>query len=40
MAKKAAGSGKKTTTIKGGAGTKPVTFKKGGLHQSLGVPQG
>lgn len=30
---------KKTVTIKGG-GKKPVTFKKGGLHQSLGVPQG
>ena len=28
------------TTIKGGKGKKPVTFNKGGLHRSLGVPQG
>lgn len=28
-----------TTTIKGGAG-KPVTFEKGGLHKSVGVPEG
>jgi hypothetical protein len=28
------------TTISGGKGQKPVTFNKGGLHQSLGVPQG
>ena len=28
------------TTIKGKAGSSPVTFKKGGLHQSLGVPAG
>jgi hypothetical protein len=27
-------------TIKGGKGQKPVTFAKGGLHRSLGVPQG
>lgn len=27
-------------TIKGGSGKKPVTFQKGGLHESLGVPQG
>lgn len=32
--------GAKKATIKGGGGQKPVTFKKGGLHQSLGVPQG
>lgn len=30
---------KKTQTIKS-PGKKPVTFKKGGLHESLGVPQG
>lgn len=29
---------KKTQTISGGQGKKPVTFKKGGLHESLGVP--
>lgn len=29
----------KTTTIKGG-GQKPVTFQRGGLHRSLGVPEG
>jgi hypothetical protein len=34
----AAKSGK--TTIKGGKGKKPVSFQPGGLHQSLGVPQG
>jgi hypothetical protein len=33
-----AGSGK--TTIKGGKGKAPVSFQKGGLHKSLGVPQG
>lgn len=27
-------------TIGGGKGKKPVTFQKGGLHESLGVPQG
>jgi hypothetical protein len=31
---------KKTVTIKGGSGQKPVTFQKGGLHRSLGVPEG
>lgn len=31
---------KKKVTIKGGKGQKPVTFAKGGLHRSLGVPQG
>jgi hypothetical protein len=36
----AAAKGKKTTTIKGAPGKKPVTFQKGGLHQSLGVPAG
>ena len=30
----------KKTTIKGGKGQKPVTFNKGGLHRSVGVPQG
>lgn len=30
----------KTTTIKGGKGQKPVTFAKGGLHRTVGVPQG
>lgn len=30
---------KKTQTIKS-AGKDPVTFEKGGLHRSLGVPQG
>jgi len=34
----AAKSGK--ATIKGGNGKKPVTFQKGGLHRSLGVPAG
>lgn len=34
-----AGKGK-TTTISGGKGKAPVTFQKGGLHKSLGVPQG
>jgi hypothetical protein len=29
----------KTTTIKGGSGG-DVTFEKGGLHKSLGVPEG
>jgi len=29
---------KKTQTIKA-PGKKPITFQKGGLHQSLGVPQ-
>lgn len=30
---------KKTTTMKAD-GKKPITFEKGGLHRSLGVPQG
>jgi hypothetical protein len=30
---------KKTQTIKS-AGKKPITFERGGLHRSLGVPQG
>lgn len=30
---------KKTQTIKA-AGKKPIRFEKGGLHSSLGVPQG
>jgi hypothetical protein len=30
----------KTVTISGSGGQKPVTFQKGGLHRSLGVPQG
>jgi hypothetical protein len=29
----------KTQTIKS-AGKKPISFKKGGLHESVGVPQG
>ena len=33
-------SGKGKTTISGSKGQKPVTFQKGGLHRSLGVPQG
>lgn len=37
MAKKA-GGGK--VTIKGKSGSKPVQFAKGGLHRSLGVPEG
>jgi len=37
---KAAGRRLKLTTISGGKGQSPVTFRKGGLHQSLGVPQG
>ena len=28
------------TTIRGGKGQKPVTFQKGGLHRSVGVPVG
>jgi hypothetical protein len=28
------------TTIKGKKGKAPVTFQPGGLHESLGVPQG
>ena len=31
---------KKTQTIKGAAGKDPVTFEKGGLHKSVGVPEG
>ena len=27
-------------TISGGGGQKPVSFQKGGLHRSLGVPEG
>lgn len=29
---------KKTQTISGASGQKPITFEKGGLHKSLGVP--
>lgn len=32
--------GSKQTIPAGGKGQSPITFKKGGLHQSLGVPQG
>jgi len=32
--------GGKTTTIKGAKGKPAVSFQKGGLHRSLGVPQG
>jgi hypothetical protein len=45
-AAKKSGSGKPaaksggTQTISGGKGAKPVTFQKGGLHKSLGVPEG
>jgi len=38
--KSGSGGGKKTTTIKGAAGKPPVTFEKGGLHKSVGVPEG
>lgn len=38
MAGKSKGSGK--ATIKGGKGKAPVSFEKGGLHRSLGVPEG
>jgi hypothetical protein len=31
---------KKTTIKGGGGGKKPVSFKPGGLHKSVGVPQG
>ena len=27
-------------TISGGGGQRPVSFQKGGLHRSLGVPEG
>jgi len=37
---KAAGRKLKMVTISGGKGQSPVSFHKGGLHQSLGVPQG
>ena len=31
----------KTETVQGGgSGQQPITFKKGGLHESLGVPAG
>ena len=30
----------KKKDIKGKAGQKPITFQPGGLHKSLGVPQG
>jgi hypothetical protein len=39
-AKKPAAKKTTTTIAGGGSGQKPVTFKKGGLHQSLGVPAG
>lgn len=29
-----------TERISTGKGKKPITFKKGGLHRSLGVPEG
>ena len=37
---KAAGRRLKLVTISGNKNQSPVTFHKGGLHQSLGVPQG
>jgi hypothetical protein len=39
-AKKPAAKKTGKQTISGGAGKKPVTFQKGGLHSSVGVPQG
>lgn len=35
-------AGKKSgkVTIKGGKGQKAVSFQKGGLHRSVGVPEG
>lgn len=33
-------AGQKVTMKPTKKGQKPVTFKKGGLHKSLGVPQG
>ena len=40
MAAKSSGGKKPAAkqTISGGNGQKPVSFKKGGLHESLGVP--
>lgn len=38
--KRPAGPASSTTLIKGGAGEKPVKIQKGGLHKSLGVPEG
>lgn len=32
--------GGKKVTISGGKGKAPVSFEKGGLHKSLGVPEG
>jgi hypothetical protein len=41
MAAKKSGSGAgKKVTIKGAKGKPAVSFKEGGLHQSLGVPAG
>jgi hypothetical protein len=42
MATKKSGSGSsgKKVTISGGNGKPPVQFSKGGLHRSLGVPEG
>lgn len=39
-AKKAAAKPKAGTTIKGAPGRAPVTMNKGGLHKSVGVPEG
>ncbi len=39
-AKKTAGGGAPARTTIKSPGKKPVTFQPGGLHQSLGVPQG
>jgi hypothetical protein len=38
--KKAAAPAGRPVTIKGGSGEKPVTMQPGGLHKSLGVPEG
>ena len=38
--KSGSGSGKKVTISGGGKGKAPVQFTKGGLHKSLGVPEG
>lgn len=39
-AKKAKPKAGKTVKIGTGPGKKPISFKKGGLHKSVGVPEG
>jgi len=39
-AKKSSSKGKTVTISSQKKGQKPVTFQKGGLHRSLGVPEG